>query len=92
MVSLPDELFYPNASAITTIIIAKAHEPQPKDSSVFMGRISNDGFEKLKGKRVECPGNQIPMIASSFLPVYVGGGSRRPVLYAGEGGENIGGQ
>lgn len=66
MVSLPDELFYPNASAITTIIIAKAHEPQPKDSSVFMGRISNDGFEKLKGKRVECPGNQIPMIASSF--------------------------
>ena len=45
MISLPDELFYPNASAITTIMIAKAHEPQPKDSKIFIGRISNDGFE-----------------------------------------------
>lgn len=66
MISLPDELFYPNASAITTIMIAKAHIPQPKDSKIFIGRISNDGFEKLKGKRVECDGSQIPLIKDSF--------------------------
>lgn len=66
MISLPDELFYPNASAITTIMIAKAHEPQPIDSKIFIGRISNDGFEKLKGKRVECIGSQIPYIQESF--------------------------
>lgn len=66
MISLPDELFYPNASAITTIMIAKAHVPQPKNSKIFIGRISNDGFEKLKGKRIECSGSQIPIIKESF--------------------------
>ena len=60
MISLPDELFYPNASAITTIMIAKAHVPQPEDSEIFMGRIDNDGYIKQKGKRIECEGNQIP--------------------------------
>lgn len=66
MISLPDELFYPNASAITTIMIAKAHEPQPIGSKIFIGRLTNDGFEKLKGKRVECNGSQIPIIKESF--------------------------
>ena len=66
MISLPDELFYPNASAITTIMIARAHVPQPQNSQVFIGRIANDGFEKLKGKRIECQGSQIPEILDSF--------------------------
>lgn len=66
LISLPDELFYPNASAITTIMIARAHVPQPADSKIFMGRISNDGFEKLKGKRVESQGSQIPNILQAF--------------------------
>ena len=66
MISLPDELFYPNASAITTIMIARAHEPQPPGSKVFMGRIENDGYEKLKGKRVACEGSQIPEIVGAF--------------------------
>ena len=66
MISLPDELFYPNASAITTIMIAKAHIPQSMDSKVFMGRISNDGYEKLKGKRIECLGSQIEEVKDSF--------------------------
>lgn len=66
MISLPDELFYPNASAITTIMIARAHYPQPEGSKIFIGRISNDGYEKLKGKRVECAGSQIPYIKESF--------------------------
>lgn len=66
MISLPDELFYPNASAITTIMIARAHVPQPADSKIFIGHISNDGFEKLKGKRVECSGSQIPDVLRAF--------------------------
>lgn len=67
MISLPDELFYPNASAITTIMIAKAHVPQPSGSRIFMGRIENDGFEKLKGKRIACEGSQIPALKDAFL-------------------------
>lgn len=66
MISLPDELFYPNASAITTIMIAKAHIPQQEDSKVFMGRIDNDGYEKLKGKRVACSGSQLQMMIEAF--------------------------
>lgn len=66
LISLPDDLFYPNASAITTIMIAKAHEPQPADSNILIGRISNDGFSKLKGKRVQCDGSQIPEIKRCF--------------------------
>lgn len=66
MISLPDDLFYPNASAITTIMIAKAHVPQPFDSKIFMGRIENDGYEKLKGKRVACSGSQLPAIVDAF--------------------------
>ena len=66
MISLPDDLFYPAASAPTTIIIAKAHTPQPQSSKVFMAKIWNDGFEKLKGKRVECEGSQITNIVEAF--------------------------
>lgn len=66
MISLPDDLFYPNASAITTIMIAKAHVPQPFGSRIFMGRIENDGFEKLKGKRVVCSGGQLDLAIESF--------------------------
>jgi len=67
MISLPDDLFYPNASAITTIMVAKAHIPQPDDSKVLMGRIENDGYTKLKGKRIECAGNQIPDVTEDFV-------------------------
>lgn len=65
VISLPDELFYPNASAITTIMIAKAGVPHG-NNKVFIGRIANDGYEKLKGKRVACHGNQIPHILENF--------------------------
>lgn len=73
MISLPDELFYPNASAITSIMIARAKVPQPKNSNIFMGRLYNDGFEKLKGKRVECSGNQIPHMLQEFHKFMNGG-------------------
>ncbi|MCI5218934.1 MAG: SAM-dependent methyltransferase [Candidatus Electrothrix sp. LOE2] len=65
MISLPDELFYP-AAAPTSILIAKAHIPHPQDKHVFMARIWNDGFEKLKGKRVEIDGSQLPDTVELF--------------------------
>jgi type I restriction-modification system DNA methylase subunit len=65
MISLPEDLFYPTA-APTSILIAKAHIPHPNDSQVFMSRIWNDGFEKLKGKRVEIDGTQLPDTVNLF--------------------------
>jgi hypothetical protein len=62
---MPDDLFYPTA-APTTIMIAKAHVPQQKNDKVFMARIWNDGFEKLKGKRVVCEGSQLNATLDSF--------------------------
>jgi type I restriction-modification system DNA methylase subunit len=65
VVSLPEDLFYPTA-APTSIILAKAHIPMDEDASVFMARIWNDGYKKLKGKRVFCEGSQIPEILRCF--------------------------
>lgn len=65
VISLPEELFYPTA-APTSIIIAKAHIPMDANGDVFMSRIWNDGFEKLKGKRIHCEGSQIPEILLCF--------------------------
>lgn len=65
VISLPEDLFYPTA-APTSILIAEAHIPQRPDETVFMGRIWNDGFEKLKGKRVDAPGSQLPEIIEAF--------------------------
>lgn len=65
VISLPEDLFYPTA-APTSILIAKAHIPQSSSDKVFMGRIWNDGYEKLKGKRVECIGSQLMEILIAF--------------------------
>jgi hypothetical protein len=65
LISLPDDLFYPTA-APTTLLLAKAHVPQPAESSVVMAKIWNDGFEKLKTRRVEAPGSQMPEILAAF--------------------------
>ncbi|GAB3724532.1 N-6 DNA methylase [Flavobacterium koreense] len=65
VISLPEDLFYPTA-APTSIFIAKAHIPQSESEKVFMGRIWNDGYVKLKGKRVECEGSQLEEILNSF--------------------------
>lgn len=65
VISLPEDLFYPTA-APTSILLAKAHIPQPTESNVFMGRVWQDGFEKLKGRRVERGPNQLPQIKEAF--------------------------
>ncbi len=64
-ISLPEDLFYPTA-APTTILLAKAHIPQDKNGRVFMARISNDGFTKLKGRRVPIKGSELPLTIQSF--------------------------
>lgn len=65
MISMPDDLFYPTA-APTSILIAKAHIPQDKGGRVFMARVWNDGFEKLKGRRVEISGSQLHTTSNAF--------------------------
>lgn len=60
MISLPDDLFYPTA-APTSIMIAEAHQPQSKSASVFMAKLMDDGFEKLKGKRVRKDSGHVQM-------------------------------
>ncbi len=65
MISLPEDLFYPTA-APTSVMIANAHIPQKSTDDIFMGRIWNDGFEKLKGKRVEISGSQLPELLDVF--------------------------
>ncbi len=65
MISLPEDLFYPTA-APTSILIAKAHIPQHSESKIFMARINNDGFKKLKGRRVEIDGSELPQTNSAF--------------------------
>lgn len=65
MISLPEDLFYPT-SAPTTIMIARAHVPQQRERGVLMGRIWNDGYTKLKNRRVETAGSQLPIIEEQF--------------------------
>lgn len=65
LISLPSDLFYPTA-VDTTIMIAKAFRPQHKDDHVFMAKVWNDGFRKLKGKRVEAPGSQLEEVLEQF--------------------------
>ncbi len=65
VISLPEDIFYPTA-APTSIIIVKAHIPLLKMQRVFLGRVWNDGYEKLKGRRVARGMNQIPEIVEAF--------------------------
>lgn len=65
MISLPGDLFYPTA-VDTTIMIAQAKRPQERNDKVFMAKIWNDGYKKLKGKRVETEGSQLDEVLSDF--------------------------
>ncbi|MGN0144179.1 MAG: class I SAM-dependent DNA methyltransferase [Clostridium sp.] len=66
VISLPEDLFYPKAAAPTSILIAKAHVPQNADSEIFMARIDNDGFEKLKNRRIPISGSQLDEVKTCF--------------------------
>lgn len=47
-------------------MIAQAHRPQMKSDKIFMAKIWNDGYKKLKGKRVEVEGSQLPEVLDLF--------------------------
>lgn len=65
MISLPGDLFYPTA-VDTTVMVAEAGRPQQDSDLVFFAKVWNDGFRKLKGKRVEVQGSQLPEVLSKF--------------------------
>lgn len=56
-------------------MIAQAHRPQKSSDNVFMAKIWNDGFKKLKGKRVETEDSQLPEVLHAFQEFRAG----RPV-------------
>lgn len=47
--SLPDEMFYPGASAVACCMVFNVGKPHPKDYETFFGYFKEDGFEKRKG-------------------------------------------
>ncbi|HXA55718.1 MAG TPA: N-6 DNA methylase, partial [Solirubrobacteraceae bacterium] len=65
VISLPEDLFYPTA-APTSIVLARAHVPHADNRKSFMARVWNDGFEKLKSRRVERAGSQLPEVSAAF--------------------------
>lgn len=71
LISLPEDLFYPTA-APTSIIVAEAHVPMTGDRPVAMGRVWNDGYEKLKNRRVERAGAQLDEMQAAFKAVWAG--------------------
>ena len=64
MISLPGDLFYP--TAVDTTIMIAAPCAQKSTDHVFMAKIWNDGYRKLKGKRVETEGSQLEEVLAAF--------------------------
>ena len=48
VISMPDDLFYPVASINTAIVILKPNVPHNSSKKVWMARLKDDGFVKLK--------------------------------------------
>jgi type I restriction enzyme M protein len=70
MISLPEDIFYPTA-APTSLLIAKAHVPHG-NACAFVARIWNDGYEKLKGRRVQRAGEQLSEVRKAFVSFLAG--------------------
>lgn len=79
MISLPCDLFYPTA-VDTTIMIAQAKRPQEENDKVFMAKIWNDGYKKLKGKRVETEGSQLEEVLAQFKRFREGKGTDSKIV------------
>ena len=52
VISLPHDLFYPQTTQITVILIFRKGIPHPKEQNVLWIRAMTDGFITLKGKRL----------------------------------------
>lgn len=64
VISLPIDLFYPIGVA-TVILILRAHTPD-RTQSTFLAKISNDGFEINKKRRVKRAGSQLENVLTLF--------------------------
>ena len=90
VISLPEDLFYPTA-APTSIMIAQAHRPLTSQDKVFLARVWNDGYEKLKGKRIACTGNQIPELIDNYHEFMSGQDFTSKLAMTLDGGELLDG-
>lgn len=52
VISFPNELFYPQASVEPVIVVIKKGSPHSERSKVLFARITDDGFTKLKKRRL----------------------------------------
>jgi hypothetical protein len=91
MISLPDDLFYPTA-APTTIMVAEAHVPQKADDKVFMAKVWNDGFSKLKGRRISCAGSELPELERVYGKFVKNEGFRSKLATVVKGRELLNGE
>lgn len=66
VVSLPDELFQPYASATTAILLLEKGVPHQVHKQVFFARVANDGLRLKKGVRIPREGNQLPAILDAY--------------------------
>jgi type I restriction enzyme M protein len=70
VISLPEDVFYPTAVP-ASILLAEAHRQQ-SDTKVLMARVWNDGFEKLKNRRVEREGCEFPEVKRCLSAMLAG--------------------
>lgn len=68
VVGVPDDVFYPTA-APAAILLAQAHAPQLPEAPVMMARVANDGFQKLKNRRVERGACELPEVVRCFAKI-----------------------
>src|SRR5271165_3243962 len=66
VISMPDELFLPFASAFTAILILERGVPHRADRKVFFARVENDGLKIKKGIRLPRDGNQLPPLLDAY--------------------------
>jgi type I restriction enzyme M protein len=67
-------------------MIARAHIPQAGDGTVLMGRIWNDGYVKLKSRRVVTDGSQLPVMTEDMKRAIAGRTPRSRLAVPVKGG------
>lgn len=82
VISFSNELFYPQASVEPVIIVIRKGVPHAEQQNIFWLRVLNDGYRKIKRKRLPIPGvNDMSLyleriksfIHDGTLPVHVPG-------------------
>jgi len=66
IISLPEELFLPYASATTNVLLVTQGVPHNFSQPVFFSRIENDGFRLRKNVRTPRQGSQIETVLEAY--------------------------